>query len=465
MDSINYKQILETLIENINDGILIIDSDGYPIYYNQSMETFEKTKKEDVIGRHYRKIFSHILEEESTLYAALEKGIITKNLNQTFTNLYGNETTTINTTIPVKDANKEIVAVVEIAHDLTKLNKMANRILDIQNKGNFQQNNKADFSDIHGNDIKLLQTIKLSRKAAENSAPVLIYGETGTGKELFAKNIHYTSVRRNKPFLAQNCAAIPETLLEGIFFGTSKGAFTGAVDRAGLFEQAQGGTLLLDEVSAMPIELQSKLLRVLQENSIRRIGGKTDIPIDVRIIATINESANILIETGRLRADLYYRLNIININIPPLRNRKADISHLSSHFINKYNTRLCKNIAGLSKEALALLEQYDFPGNVRELENIIYSAISLSDNISHLDVDDIAAHTMITIKETNNTFENVSLEDVSLSEYMESIEKSIIQSKLVSTQSLSKIAEELGIKRQTLQYKIKKYNLNINSID
>ena len=161
--------------------------------------------------------------------------------------------------------------------------------------------------------------VEKARKAASNNASVFIYGETGTGKELFAQSIHYASSRKDKPFIGQNCAALPQALLEGILFGTSKGGFTGAVDRAGLFEQAKGGTLLLDEISAMPYELQSKLLRVLQEDYIRRVGGTQDIPVDTRIIATVNEDPLKLIGEGKLRKDLYYRLNVVNLSIPPLR--------------------------------------------------------------------------------------------------------------------------------------------------
>ena len=195
--------------------------------------------------------------------------------------------------------------------------------------------------------------------AAKNNASVFIYGETGTGKELFAQSIHYGGSRAGKPFLAQNCAALPESLLEGILFGTAKGGFTGAVDRAGLFEQANGGTLLLDEISAMPYELQSKLLRVLQEDYIRRVGGTKDIPIDVRIIATVNEPAEKLIEEGKLRKDLYYRLNVVGLIIPDLSSRKDDIPVLVERFLEKHDKVFGKELWMVSDRAMKKLMEYN----------------------------------------------------------------------------------------------------------
>lgn len=297
-----------------------------------------------------------------------------------------------------------------------------------------------------------------AKRAAENDVNVLICGETGTGKELFAQSIHYASPRKNKPFLAQNCAALPESLLEGILFGTTKGGFTGAVDRAGLFEQADGGTLLLDEVSAMPYELQGKLLRVLQEDNLRRVGGSRDIPFDVRIIATINEPAEKLIEEGKLRRDLYYRLNIVNLEIPPLRERKSDIPILTKRFVEKNNIRYNKQVWMISDEALQKLHDYDYPGNVRELENIIMAAISLAGDEHVLGPEDININR--SYRATSSKVADFSKENTTLTEYLENIEKTVIQQHLVANDgNVSKTAKDLGIVRQNLQHKIKKYKL------
>lgn len=248
---------------------------------------------------------------------------------------------------------------------------------------------KYNFGDIIGNSAKLSETIQIAQKASKCQANVLICGETGTGKELIAQSIHFGGERRKKPFIAQNCAAIPPGLFEGILFGTEIGGFTNAIDRAGIFEQADGGTLLLDEISAMPYELQGKLLRVLQDDSVRRLGGLKDITIDVRVIAVINEDANKLIKSGRLRQDLYYRLKVIEIKVPPLRERREDILPLAEHFIEKYSAKYQKNILALSSEAKRGLQDYDYPGNVRELENIIKAGISLADGNSILTEDNL----------------------------------------------------------------------------
>ena len=240
------------------------------------------------------------------------------------------------------------------------------------------------FEDIIGEDPNFLQAVDRATRATSNTASVFIYGETGTGKELFAQSIHYGGKRRNKPFLAQNCAAIPESLLEGILFGTEKGGFTGAVDRAGLFEQANGGTLLLDEVSAMPYELQSKLLRAFQEKQVMHVGGTRTIPIDVRIIAASNRPLLGLVEKGLFRRDLYYRLSLLRLQLPPLRERFDDMPLLIGQFLDKLRYKYDGLPAKFPQEVLALMRLYDWPGNVRELENVVERMCILSGSPSDM---------------------------------------------------------------------------------
>ncbi|KAF5030221.1 Arginine utilization regulatory protein RocR [bioreactor metagenome] len=242
-------------------------------------------------------------------------------------------------------------------------------------------------------------------------------------------------------------------------FGTSKGGFTGAVDRAGLFEQANGGTLLLDEINSMPYELQAKLLRVLQENYIRRVGGTKDIPIDVRIISTSNEPPEKILSEGNIRKDLFYRLNVIQISIPPLRKRKEDILMLANMFLEKYNERMNREIIAISDEAKENLLNYEYPGNVRELENIIMSAMSMADdNVTVLDSSCFSIkHSM---HRTEQNFEGIG--DEGIDEYLARLEKNIIEDTLENNgNNITKAAEDLKIKRQTLQHKIKKYNIKI----
>jgi arginine utilization regulatory protein len=367
----------------------------------------------------------------------------------------------INSTIPVI-YNDQVIAAIEVSKDVTDIRRMSNTILDLHKEKLEPEKIKAhrirkySFNNLIGQSRKFLEVIDTAKKAARSSASVLLYGETGTGKELIAQSIHFDSERKDKPFLAQNCAALPESLLEGILFGTAKGGFTGAIDREGLFEQADGGTLLLDEISAMPYELQGKLLRVLQEDYLRRVGGTEDIPIDVRIIATINERPEQLIQSGKLRKDLFYRLNIISIDLPPLREKKDDILLLVNKFIEKHNKRYGKHVHGLSEGAKEKLLHYDYPGNVRELENIIMAAISMTDDEQTL----TEKHILINNEDRGDTKGTYDFSHVGMDWYLENMEKEMITLALARhSGNISKAAEHLKIKRQTLQHKMKKYQL------
>jgi two-component system response regulator FlrC len=225
-------------------------------------------------------------------------------------------------------------------------------------------------------DQRMLEVIQLARNVAQSKATVLIQGESGTGKELVASLVHENSFRSNKPFIAINCAAIPENLLESELFGYERGAFTGALSsKAGKFELSMGGTLLLDEISEMDIRLQAKLLRVIQEGEVDKIGGRRPIPVDVRIIATTNRNLTDCIKQGTFREDLYYRLNVVNLTLPALRDRIGDVKVLSTEFVRLYAERNNKNVVGVSPGALALLESHVWPGNIRELENVIERAV------------------------------------------------------------------------------------------
>lgn len=463
MNAKQYEKIIQELGDVIDEGIHLVSADGKSIIYSQAMADLEKMNREDVVGKSFRVVFAHIPKEESTLLRALEKAEPTLNKHQTYLNRYGKEITTVNTTIPIIDDNGNVVAALETAKDITDIKTMSNTILELQrevipeHKVTTPKIKRYNFKDIIGQNKRLKDQIDIATRASKMDVAVFIYGETGTGKELMAQSIHFNSDRKNKPFLAQNCAALPESLLEGILFGTTRGGFTGAIDRAGLFEQANGGTLLLDEISAMPYDLQSKLLRVLQEEYIRRVGGNRDIPIDVRIIATVNEIPEELIKNGLLRKDLYYRLNIINVRIPALRERKDDIPILVNHFLEKHNKKFQKEVWMLSEGALEKLENYNYPGNIRELENLIMAAVSLSDK-EHVLTEKFLQ--MSQGVETSNVQGDYDSEKISLDKYLECLELNIIKEKLVDfCGNVSKTAEVLGMKRQTLQHKIKKYKI------
>ena len=455
-----YEKIIEELIKLIDEGVYIVDKQGIGRFYNETMATMEKVNVEDVLQKKFHEAFPEVRNNDSTMLKALLKAEPTVKKQQTYKNFYGKEITTVNSTIPIV-VNGETVAALEVAKDITDIRRMSDTLLELQ-KGNTEpvENRKKTikrytFDDIQGQNDDFQLALNRAKKAADNDASVFIYGETGTGKELFAQSIHYCGKRKNKPFLAQNCAAIPESLLEGILFGTSKGGFTGAVDREGLFEQANGGTLLLDEISAMPYELQGKLLRVLQEDYIRRVGGMKDIPVDVRIIAIVNEPPEDLIAQGKLRSDLFYRLCVVNIEIPSLRERMDDIQILAEGFLEKFNKKFNKEIWMISDGALKKLKNHSYPGNVRELENIIEQAVSMSDNEHALTEKNLSMPTRRRKAPTINYDKEIPLD-----KYLDDIEAKIISEALFEARgNISKAADALHIKRQTLQHKLKKHRL------
>ena len=465
MEGLGLDQILvQNILQHIDVGVHVIDKDRRTIIYNEAMEKLEGLSAYQVLERDLLEIFPSLNENTSTLIKVLNTGEPIWDKTQTYINFKGRGITSLNSTIPLT-LNGDIVGALEIAKDITYLNRLSNKLMDLQCKLRENYYGKSGrgirhytFKDIIGESESIKRVIEVAMRAKDSPSSVLIYGETGTGKELFAQSIHYGGGRRDAPFIAQNCAAIPETLLEGILFGTEKGGFTGAVKREGIFEQANGGTLLLDEINSMSHGLQAKLLRVIQEEYIRRIGGTEDIPIDVRIIATTNEEPMESIEKGNLRADLYYRLNVIYLRIPPLRERREDIPVLSNYFIDKYNSLLGKNVVGIADDVLDKFNRYDWRGNVRELENVIESAMNyIADDKAYLTREDFVSFEYMN---WGNKIYSLSAMDSALPDYLDKIEANIIKEGLKKyNNNITRTAERLGITRQSLQYKMKKYEL------
>jgi DNA-binding NtrC family response regulator len=322
-------------------------------------------------------------------------------------------------------------------------------------------NKYSDFHGIIGESDEMKQIFNLIRRISKYDSPVLIYGASGTGKELFAKAIHYNSTRCDSPFVAINCGAVPEGLLESEFFGYCKGAFTGAqTEKKGLFEQAEGGTLFLDEISEMGLNLQVKLLRVLQENEIRRLGDIKNIKINIKFIASTNKILEDEIEKGTFREDLYYRLNVFEIDIPPLSKRKEDIPLLVEHFIRDSNRKFGKSITGISEKALYVLMNYNWPGNVRELEHIIQRAIVLCEEetiqAKHIGGKISNNEETLRVEVPDNNYDLKRL----LNDSKESIEKQLIEKALeVTNNNKTEAAELLGISYRALMYKINDYEI------
>ncbi len=321
-----------------------------------------------------------------------------------------------------------------------------------------KEKKESSLEKIVGESKALKDAIELALKGAKSEVSViLLLGESGTGKELFAKYIHYNSSRANGPFVAINCSAIPENLLESELFGHERGAFTDAkTQKKGLFEIADGGTIFLDEIGEMPLSLQSKILRVFEENSFRRIGGVQDIKVDVRIISASNQNLEIACEEGRFRRDLYYRLNVFPIYLPPLRERKEDIIPLTKHFIEIYNLKFRKNIKGVTKEAEELLLKYNWYGNVRELRNVIERAMIL-ENSDFL----TPANLYLPVSKSYFSKNEVISKLLDSGLKLEDMEKAMIEEALRKCNgSQRKAAEILGIGRDALRYKMKKFKID-----
>lgn len=450
--------LLQNILRSIDEGIHVIDHKGCTVYYNESMERIEGLKKENVLGRHVLEVFPNLTRETSTLMKALERGMEIDQDRQSYLNHKGQRITSINVTLPIKDREK-VLGAIEIARNITDVNRMSEQLADLQMKL-FGKSDRKDgagrpyvFKDILGEDAGLQRMIRYAEKSSVNDSSVFIYGETGTGKEMFAQSIHSASPRRKGPFIAQNCAALPESLLEGILFGTEKGGFTGAIERPGLFEQSDGGTLFLDEINSMSTHLQAKILRVLQESTVRRIGGLEDIPINVRIIAASNEKPETAMDRGTLRKDLFYRVNVIGIHLPPLRARRGDLELLTRHFITHYNRRYNKNVQGVSPAVEAFFKRYDWPGNVRELKNILESAMNIcgSDIIGKEDLPDYFRWKPV---------ESPTEPEGDLNSRLRTCEREWIHEALErSGGNVTQASALLGISRQNLQYKLRKYGL------
>lgn len=444
---------LPKLFKNI-DFFLLTDNKGYIKYY-EIINNIGNRIVENPVGYHILQLHQHLTEETSTVMRVLKTKEPIINEKQ-YLNIFKERTVTIlATTLPLLSGN-EIKGVMEFDRYLDE------DLAQYEEDDFDSQLNQSDYfftiNDIITNNPAMISVKNQALKAAKTSSPVMIYGETGTGKELIAKAIHNHSFRKNNPFIVQNCASIPSSLGESILFGTTKGSFTGAENKVGLFEIANGGTLVLDELNSMDINLQSKLLRATESGSFRKLGGKNIINVDVRLISTINEEPYHLIETNKIRKDLFYRLGVVLIYIPPLRDRKDDIPLLIKSFINEYNKTMGKNIKGLSKEVMDFVMDYNWPGNVRELKNFIEGAYNFTEkNIIHK--DSIPYH-MISMDSNQN--HNVSLEDkFDLNKAIREQEIKYIKLALENSKTITDAAKLLKISRQLLKYKLDNYGIDI----
>ena len=464
-EDINFKQIIEmnmlyeTLLNELDIGIHIINEESKTIVYNRKMMEIESMDRLDVLYKSPLEVFAFEENKNSTLIEALKFGKTKKNIKQTYFNNKGQEITTINDTFPIIE-NGKIKGAIEISKEISHL-KQTIRIGPSR-----KQSTKFTFDHIIGDSEAIQSIITEGKRVIRTSSSILLVGETGTGKELFAQSIHNESQRSTKPFISQNCAAIPDTLMESLLFGTNRGAFTGAIDKPGLFEESNGGTLLLDEINSLSPILQAKLLRAIQEKTIRRIGGTHEKEIDVRIIATINEDPFEAIAHNRLREDLYYRLSVVTLCLPPLRERKEDILALVQHFIEKYNTQFGLNVTDVDVNVREFFYAYDWPGNVRELEHIIEGSMNLIEDETIITAFHMPTRFRERIKTEFNMQHALTNHNTdapkTLKHTIEKMEKNYINQILKENHgNISQAAKFLGLSRQNLQYRIKKLHLHI----
>ena len=475
LDELRHKiQGYETILGRLDVGIHVIDEEGKTIVYNETMSKLEGCEVSEVLGKDLLSAMPHLTVENSTLLTVLRTGTALPDRQQNYINARGKPIVTVNSTTPLIIDGK-VKGALEIAKDITFIQALADKIVNLQEnlikqktRGQMPHhpNTRYTIESILGEAPQLRVAIHYAERAAHTSSNVLIFGETGTGKELFAQSIHNLSPRKRQPFIAVNCAALPEQLLEGLLFGTTKGGFTGAIDRAGLFEQANGGTLLLDELNSMNMELQAKLLRVLQENIIRRVGAVNEIAINMRVIATMNVEPAVAIEQKKLREDLYYRLGVVTIRIPALRERRSDIAIYTDTFIKKYNTILTLKVKGIDKAVEDTFLRYNWPGNVRELQHVIEGAMNLVTDDEYITMGHLP---MLFCANAANTLERSQEQVVhpvafpkglSLGNQRELLEMDNIAAALAKTGgNITRAADCLGLTRQVLQYKIKKYKM------
>lgn len=464
-------KIIEISDENIN-GMMVINKEGIVEYYRPGTSlssTGIPDFTKDYVGKYLLDLYPEITEKNSTVMETLRTGKTTAGKRQVFT-WKNYKLTLMTTTYPIIE-NGSIEGAVDVA-----------KILELKKNGVSESVGHTLYTldDIITQNLKMEQLKETVNNVAQNESPVLIYGETGTGKELIAESLHTLSSRCNKPFISQNCAAIPENLLESIFFGTEKGSFTGAESRKGIFEMADGGTLFLDEVNSMTPPMQAKLLKALEEQKIMRIGGKDDIHFDVRIVCATNEMPELLVDSGAMRADLYYRISVVKLQLPPLRERPEDILLLADHFIQRYNHKMGKNIRGINLMAEQLFTSWRWPGNIRELRNTIESAFNIEqsdsitlDSVQELlrkvnetadclcgkdqlpDASELPAE-LISKEQLDKALQNGRID---LKDILDKCEAYLIKEALKREPKLRAAADRLSMSPQKLQYRLDKLHL------
>ncbi|MGL6184447.1 MAG: sigma 54-interacting transcriptional regulator [Clostridium chrysemydis] len=453
------KERLQIIVENVHDGICLLDKDGFITYVNKAYLKLTGESEENLLNKNIKEVSKNGLRHMVLKTGKVSTGNIIKKPSGTVV---------VGSVTPIK-LDGEIVGVLSIIKDLSEVQILTEMVNEISAKAEYlegelyrrEEPDKA-FSKFIGRSGTTLDVLALAKKAAKTNATVLIRGESGTGKELIAEGIHLSSSNNKGPFVRVNCAAIPENLLESELFGHEKGSFSGAYKRKlGKFELANNGTIFLDEIGEMGINMQAKILRVIQEREFGRVGGTETIKTNIRIIAATHRNLEEMVKNYEFREDLYYRLNVIPINIPPLRERKQDLAFLIGHFLEMFTKNNSKEILGINNDAMECFLNYKWPGNVRELQNLLERIVTLSEN-DYITLKDLPIHIRSELnafeKEEKNKIEEIitnSNEVLTMKEY----EKLIIEKALKKYGSFNAAGKALGLTHKTVAAKARAFGI------
>ena len=441
------SHVTEIILDSISDGVFTVDHDWRITSFNRAAERITRIPREEALGKHCWEVFrSNMCETDCALRRTMKQG---KAFVDTSTYIVDSEKRRIPVVVStslLKDGHNTVLGGVETFRDMSVVEELRKEL-----------NARYQVGDMVSRSPAMHRVFKILPQVAESNSTVLIQGETGTGKELLARALHDLSLRRNKPFVAINCGALPDNLLESELFGYKAGAFTDAVkDKPGHFALAEGGTIMLDEIGDLSPAFQIRLLRVLQERTFKPLGGTRELKANIRVIAATNKDLSHLVKRGIFRQDLFYRINVVRLDLPPLRERREDIPTLVRHFIERFNRLQGRMVTGISQETLSLLMFHSYPGNIRELENIIEHALVLCPE------GEIGIHCLPENLQSLPT----RPPDVEINAALKLTESQIIQDTLKRNQfNRLATARELGIHKSTLFRKIKQLGLQLPEKD
>lgn len=437
-----YKSIYDKV-----DALIIVNEENMILYSAMINDDRTYISTKDVIGQNLYEMYPNLTEENSTHARVMKTGKPVINENQLIVERSGKAYVINTSTFPIEDNGRRI-GTFDLSSSLTPKSKNDEK----------EDRNKLYVLDSIVTENESMLSIKSKiLKVSRNDSPVMVIGASGTGKELIVEAIHSMGSRREKPFISVNCAAIPDALMESTLFGTVKGSFTGAENRKGLFEIADGGTLFLDEINSMNIELQAKLLKVVEEQKYMKLGGERYVDVDVRVISAVNVDPEEAIKNNSLRSDLFFRLGVVQFFVPPLRERKEDLKPLTEHFISYYNGRMNRQVIGIDEDVRRVFENYPWPGNVREFRNVMESAFNMAEG-EYITLNDIPETLAVFSFTRGNTAFPAA--GKSLTSMTNEYEKEIIQQTLRNSRSLSEASSMLKMTRQAVKYKIEKYGID-----